>query len=263
MRRNSILLILLTVLPLLAIAQSDVPSKSHPHRTADRLGMSCDQILNMTSSDWTAYFLDKSQTAAPASVAADTATRAISAYGKCYDARTDALAASVARRGKGPLMGARGGFNDFEVALKDFTAQAFAASNPSPDATKRAYAALYEKQFRYAFYQSYATKLEPAAKPPTSTSSVSAKSAASPAQPSGTDNSSSHKDDAGPLTKAKNYFGGLLGEFPDDKMHELHAAFGKVLENYATDPSTQLAVYRYAIFVLERPTAKPFSPPPF
>lgn len=263
MRRNSILLILLTALPALAIAQSHVPSKSHQHRAADpdRLGMSCDQILDMTSSGWVTYFQDKSHVAA--STAADTVTRAIAAYGKCYDARTDALAASLARRGKGPLMGARGEFNDFDVALKDFTARALGASNPPADTIKTAYAALYEKQFRYALYESYAAELESTTKASTSTASVSVKPASSPARPSGTDNSSSRKDDAGPLTKAKNYFGGLLGEFPDNRMHELHTAFGKVLENYATAPSTQLAVYRYAIFLLERPTAKPFSPPPF
>ncbi len=267
MRRNSILLILLAALPWPALAQSHAPSKSHLHRAVDpdRLGMSCDQILNMTSSDWIAYFHGKSQIAVPASAPADATTRAIAAYGKCYDARTDALAALLARRGNGPLMGARGDFGEFDAALRDFTAQALAALSPPADATKTAYAALYEKQFRYAFYQSYAAKLEPAAKQSAPAAGPPAKSVTSqsPPAPSGAGSSALHKDDAGPLTKAKNYFGGLLGEFPDDKMHELHAAFGKALENYAIDPSTQLAVYRYAIFVLERPTAKPFSLPPF
>lgn len=265
MRRNWIFLILLSALPWLTLAQSHAPLKSHAHRAADpdRLGMSCDQILNMTSSDWIAYFHDKSHAAT--STSSDTSTRAIAAYGKCYDARTDALATSLTRRQKGPLMGARADFGEFDAALKDFTAQALAASSPSADAKKTAYATLYEKQFRYAFYQSYAAKLEPAAQQSAPDASPPAESGASqtPAPRSGAGSSAPHKDDAGPLTKAKNYFGSLLGEFPDDKMHQLHAAFGKVLENYATDPSTQLAVYRYAIFVIERPSAKPFSQPPF
>ncbi|HYA89679.1 MAG TPA: hypothetical protein VEF54_02525, partial [archaeon] len=66
-----------------------------------------------------------------------------------------------------------------------------------------------------------------------------------------------------PLTKAKNHFGELFGMLPDEKIHEVHAAFGKVLAATEENNETKLAVYRYAIFVLEPPSAQPYSPPPF
>ena len=65
-------------------------------------------------------------------------------------------------------------------------------------------------------------------------------------------------------------------------MHDLHAAFGDVLVRNSVGASMQLAIYRYAIFLLEplsvQPspplgspahaatvanTAQPFAPPPF
>ena len=50
---------------------------------------------------------------------------------------------------------------------------------------------------------------------------------------------------------------------PDDKMHDLHAAFGDVLVRNSVGASMQLVIYRYAIFVLEPLSDKPFAPPPF
>jgi len=50
---------------------------------------------------------------------------------------------------------------------------------------------------------------------------------------------------------------------PEEKIHEIHAAFGKVLAGTEGNNETKLAVYRYAIFVLEPPSAEPYSPPPF
>ena len=93
-------------------------------------------------------------------------------------------------------MGARGNFRDFEKALNDFSAKALAATDPPADELKKAYAALYEKQFRYSFYWNYVEHL-----------SIGIFSWS----PGGI---------AGDMGKAKNHFGELLGLLPEDKMHE-------------------------------------------
>ena len=46
-------------------------------------------------------------------------------------------------------------------------------------------------------------------------------------------------------------------------MHELHRAFGDVIGPYQISEATRLAVYRYAIFLLEPPSATPSYQPPF
>src|SRR5271168_4247609 len=142
---------------------------------ADQLGMTCTQILQMSSTDWVTQFngkVNQTKNANPRATGradgaskpsaetpdVETILRAIAAYGKCYDARTDQLAASLGKTGKGPLMGVRGNFRDFETAVENFTATALGMAQPPDDAVKTAYATLYEKQFRYAFYQSYQQK---------------------------------------------------------------------------------------------------------
>lgn len=234
-------------------------TRSPQASSADRLGMTCVQILQMTSSDWIAKIaaMDASPQGGQ--------LRGIRVYGRCYDERTDRLAASLARTGKGPLMGARANFRYFDAALKDFTAKALAAAQPPGDAVKTAYASLYEKQFRYDFYRSYQEKMEqsrslqsPALAPATN----AAVTAAAPAP-----------NDVDPLTKAKNHFGELLDVLPEDKMHQLHAAFGNVVDTQLPSGETQFDIYRYAIFVLEpfappnspglKSQPKPFSPTPF
>ena len=65
------------------------------------------------------------------------------------------------------------------------------------------------------------------------------------------------------MTAAKNRFGELLDALPDDKMHALHSAFGDIVSRGEMSEETGLAVYRYAIFLLEPENAEPFSPPPF
>jgi hypothetical protein len=197
----------------------------------DRLGLTCAQILQMTSDGWVKKFTGANGATAPSTI------QAISVYGKCYDARTNRLAASLRKSGKGPLMGARGNFSDFEHALNDFTAKALAATEPPADAQKKAYAALYEKQFRYDFYREYEQKNF---NPP-------------PLTP----------EESDAFTKAKNRFGELLGLLPEDKMHDLHSAFGEIFAAGGVPDATKVAVYRYAIFLLESPTETPFSPPPF
>jgi hypothetical protein len=246
---------------------------------ADQLGMSCAQILQMSSTDWIAHFHEKASQTTDANPGAQNhgseagksnaetsdpqaTLRAIGAYGKCYDARTDRVAASLGQSGKGPLMGVRGNFRDFEAALKNFSAVALSVAQPPDDAVKAAYAALYEKQFRYAFYQSYQQK--PAKEP-----SPAAKDADSPAAGAATTGAPTTSQPASatritdPMTLAKNRFGDFLAALPDDKRREVHLAFGEIFEKGPIADQWKLEVYRYAISVLESAKDKPFSPPPF
>jgi hypothetical protein len=211
-----------------AIASPQAPKTqaSNP----DRLGLTCTQILQMTSTQWVANFTAKKGEDAQSKL------RAIAAYGKCYDARTDQLAASLAKNGTGPLMGANGDFRDFDQAVKSFMAKALTITDPPADELKSAYATLYEKQFRYDFLRAYSRK----------------KSRPSPLTP----------EELEETGYAKTQFGQELDSLPVDKMRELHAAFSKMFDAPITD-SIKLQIYRFAIFVLEPPTAKPFSPPPF
>ena len=267
MRRSIPLVLFILVLPGLARAQS----KPHPKPDADRLGMTCAQILKMSSMEWILYFGQKTHLDA-ANYPYDILL-ANAAYGKCYDARTDALAASLARSGKGPSKAARADFAEFEVALKDFAAKALADAAPPADEQKKAYAALYEKQFRYEFYQEYEAKTPNAVRPsPPATKSSAPPAATAPVHPDSPPPAASGgfataeeraRSDADPVTMAKNHFGKLLEALPDDQMHGLHQAFGEVIGPYSPSEEIRLAVYRYAIFVLESPSAVPFSPPPF
>jgi hypothetical protein len=216
-----------------------------------RLGMACAQVLAMNSTDWVAKF-----TAAKDTTPENTAL-AIEAYGKCYDARTTSLSASLGKQGQGPLMGARGNFGDFESALRVFTAKALAANQQPADAAKAAYASMYEKQFRYAFYQGYSQRLAKHSWSETKGAGDASTGA------SGTDPKSAAKPDTDPLTLAKNRFGELLAAMAGDQRHEIHAAFGQIFERSPMGEQWKLEIYRYAIFLLEPPTGKPFSAPPF
>jgi hypothetical protein len=198
----------------------------------DRLGLTCTQILQMTSTAWVAQFAEKAGNAS-----APVAVRAITAYGKCYDARTNQLAASLGRSGRGPLMGATGNFRDFQKALDEFTAKALSVSNKAPGTQQAAYAALYEKQFRYEFYQRYEQRI--------------------------TGGRALTAEEAAEYSKAKNRFGEFLGLLPEDKAHIIHAAFSQIFDGGPVTDVTKLEVYRFAIFVLESPQDKAFSLPPF
>jgi hypothetical protein len=227
---------------------------------ADRLAMTCAQILRMSSTEWIAYFGDRTKSAA--SDPSSRTQRAVAVYGTCYQARTDALAQALARNGEGPPKAVRADFAGFEAALKNFTAKALADTQPPADPEKRALAALYEDQFRYQFYQKYAKKsvtAPSAAKTPLrGSSSTPAEKNAAPAS-----REPSLPVDTDPMTNAKNQFGALLGALPDDKLHELHGAFGEVLGLHALDEAMRLAVYRYAIFLLEPSPGESSYPPPF
>jgi hypothetical protein len=260
---------------------------------SDQLGMSCTQMLKMTSTDWVAKFTtakaakgqEAPPAAAPASPDPQLTIRAIAAYGKCYDARTNRLAAVLGREGKGPLMGARGDFGEFEKSLKDFEAATLDNVQPPASEVKKSYAALYEKQFRYAFYLSYtpAPQAAPTTASSASRSSSSAARSATSSSSAGPGESSSVRSDgekppsaaeevggdtaaddtAEQFTKAKNKFGQLLEALPEDNARAVHAALGNLLGAYEVGQETRLDVYLYAIFLLEPDGAKPFAPAPF
>lgn len=197
---------------------------------AERLGPTCEQILAMSSTGWVAKF-QKEKGPAPQAT-----TEAIDVYGKCYDERTDRLAELLARKRAGPTKNAAADFAGFEDAVSAFTKAAIADAQTAPSETKIAYARLYEKQFRYEVYREYEQKnLQPRLTP----------------------------EENVDFTKAKNRFGELVGVLPDAKAHQVHAAFGEIVGVHQISMAIKLAVYRYAIFVLEPPTEKPFAPPPF
>jgi hypothetical protein len=202
---------------------------------ADRLGLTCTQILQMTSTAWVAQFAEKAGTSNNA--AGVPTVRAIAVYGKCYEARTSQVAASLGKSGRGPLMGALGNFRDFQQALDDFTVKALAASSKAPGTQDAVYAALYEKQFRYEFYQKYALRLS--------------------------ENRPLTAEEAAEYSKAKNRFGEFLGLLPEDQAHIIHAAFSHIFDSGPVSDVTKLELYRFAISVLESPKDKPFAPPPF
>ena len=198
---------------------------------AGRLGLTCPQILAMTSTGWVAKFI-KEKGAAPQS-----SERAIAAYGTCYEERTQRLAELLARKRAGPPRRALSDFLSFEDAVKNFTQTAVAGAPSPPDPVKLAYITLYEKQFRYDFYRQYQQKnLNPPLSP----------------------------DQDLQFTKAKNRFGELIGLLPSANAHQVHEAFGEIVGTHEISMAMKLALYRYAIFILEpSPPEKPFAPPPF
>ena len=112
-------------------------SSTRKNQTPDRFGMTCTQILKMTSAEWIAHFHENSQ--APASDAAAELARAIAVYGKCYDERTDRLAASPREKRQGARESARGISPTLRHPLKDFAAKALADAQPPADSQKTAY----------------------------------------------------------------------------------------------------------------------------
>jgi len=226
---------LLTSLVLAAAGFPQAKPAQTKAADADRLGLTCTQILQMTSTAWVAQFAEKAGTSNNA--AGVPAVRAIAVYGKCYEARTSQVAASLGKSGRGPLMGALGNFRDFQQALDDFTVKALAAPSKAPGTQDAAYAALYEKQFRYEFYQKYALRLS--------------------------ENRPLTAEEAAEYSKAKNRFGEFLGLLPEDQAHIIHAAFSHIFDSGPVSDVTKLELYRFAISVLESPKDKPFAPPPF
>jgi len=226
-----------------------------------RLGLTCAQILAMTSTDWVVHFNDKlgEKAGNEKKTSAEMTVRALAVYGECYDARTTRLARSLGKNGQGPLMAARRNLREFELAVDQFAANALAASDPSPDDVKKNYAALYKKQFPYLFYQDYVPKkANPAAAPANKSSHPASPPAAAPAASQRSEDSAVSE-----MTKAKNRFGELLDALPDDKLREIHRAFAKIFSGGPISDEMKLEVYRFAIFCLEPSSVTPFSSPPF
>src|SRR5690348_11539006 len=113
MRLAIILALILTVFSGPVSAQSQQRSPAQQKPDGDRLGLTCAQILQMTSSEWITKIIAMDESTVDGNL------RGIRVYGNCYDQRTDRLAASLAKTGKGPLMGARGNFRDFEQSLQN------------------------------------------------------------------------------------------------------------------------------------------------
>jgi hypothetical protein len=328
---KSFLLIALIALAAAVASPQSKPAPKKRTEPAAHAESACAQILKSTSAE---YVASASQ---PRNDEAE--LRAIAAYGKCYDERTARLAASLARRGIGPKKAALANLADLEQKLSDFTAKALADTDPPAGNVRAAYAALYQKQFQYEFYESYeekASKPKTAPRPAAAASKSTAapavaagnsapKSAAPaasvgdssqqpanlPAQPPvkivpglpagsasappakrakpagpsssaaptpppqpasnpappGTSAESSvaapNSKDVDPFTKAKNHFGELLGSLPPEKLHEVHSAFGKLFNGNPVSEELKVEIYTYAIYLLERPSDKPFAPPPF
>ncbi len=232
MKLFSTLLIAVVLAPAGFSQSKPAPAKA---TDTDRLGLTCARILQMTSTAWVAYFQENAGKVKDAT--APVAVRAIASYGKCYEARTNQLAASLGKSGRGPLMGATGTFRDFQKALDDFTAKALAVSDRKPGTQEAAYAALYEKQFRYEFYQRYEQRIS--------------------------GNRPLTAEEAAEYSKAKNRFGEFLGLLPEDQAHIIHGAFSRIFDAGPVNDVTKLELYRFAISVLESPQDKPFSPAPF
>ncbi len=276
---------------------------------ADRLGMTCAQILAMSSTDWIAKAVHAHTSTG------DGELRGIRVYGQCYDARTDQLAAALTRKGAEPKKAALANLKDFQAGIEDFTAKTLADIAPPANSVKIAYAGLYKKQFRYEFYQAYEQKtLKPAthsrassptpakdsqarAPEPEPGATSSATPGANPADlppapapqrmplagvpevipgatvatptpptaatPAKAADAVPAPKEFDPFTKAKNHFGELLGMLPEDKIHEVHSAFGKLFGGNPVSEDLKVDVYEYAIFLLERPSDQKFAPPPF
>lgn len=227
----------LCALALVGAAPAGTLQQQSPN--SDRLGLSCPQILQMTSTQWAAYFNEKFKPTKEKDASlpsTDRTLRAIAAYARCHDARTARLAEQARKNGGNELLAASIQFRNFDQALQAFIEKALAAAEPPADAVKGAYAALYAKQFQYEFYRQRQTKNFT---PP-------------PPAP----------DDLEQLGNAKNQLGNLLEDLPPQKMKNLHAAFSRIFDGPVTD-QTKLAVYRLAIFCLEPPSETPFGPPPF
>lgn len=192
--------------------------------------MPCQEVLKMSSTDFVHKYTK---------IHGDNTieiTKAIYAYGNCYDQAQDEILDQLNKQGKGPLMGASGNFKDFETALNNFTKTA--SDLCTPDGTfkqvSHAYAMLYQKQFRHLFYLSYLSK----------------KSAA--------------KVNARAIETAKTKLDSLINHLAPQQASKIRTDFdayynaGVQVLGLPAQP-----VYEYAISLLESPADKPFSPPPF
>ena len=131
--------------------------------------------------------------------------------------------------------------------------------NPPADALKSAYAQLYEKQFRYEFYQSYEkppakSPAAPAAKNPPASPAAAANSSAVPPSATSAANAtaSNAPGDANPVSMAKNHFGELLDALPEEKEHSSTPPSATYGRSQITE-AMRLEIYRYASSSSSRP----------
>jgi len=152
------LVVVLLLAPPLSAQQKKQARAAQTQAFHDDLGLTCTQILAMPSSEYIAKIVATDDSRV------DGQLRGIRNFGRCYDERTARLAVSLSRRGIGPKKSALANLADLEQKLDAFTNTALSdaaqlttpaipAAPPMP--LKKAYAELYEKQFRYAFYESY------------------------------------------------------------------------------------------------------------
>lgn len=89
--------------------------------------------------------------------------QAIHEYGQCYQQKTKAIDKALGADGRGPLMGVRGNFQDFQQALTQFENYALqtTATGGSYDALQAAWIKLYSLKFAREFFESYVQPTKP------------------------------------------------------------------------------------------------------
>lgn len=114
----------------------------------------CEIVMSQNSTDWVTTYVK-----AHGDNTLERVT-AIYQYGVCYDQKLAAIKNKLDAQNKGPLMGANGQFQDFEVARKAMMEKALAVCGIDGTYKRilRADAELYGKQFQYYFYQQYLPK---------------------------------------------------------------------------------------------------------
>jgi len=191
---------------------------------------SCDQVLKMSSRDFINQYTQAHGDNTIEKI------NAIYQYNDCYSQHLDALRTQLNKSGRHPLMGANANFGDFEKALNDFTTTALGFCSPQSSFKRvtAAYAMLYQQQFRQLFYQQF----QPKAKQP----AVNPKA----------------------ISAAKAKLEDLINRLPKNQIEVANKTFSAYFE--AAVKGVKLPaqpVYEYAIMLLQSPTDKPYSSPPF
>jgi hypothetical protein len=223
-------LVLVSILCFSIFTSAQTP-QSQP-ADSDMLGMTCNQILAKSSSEWLDQF---TKTKSDSTVWIE---RGLAVYGQCYDKRTDALAQSLAQKGTGPLMGGMGNLHDMQSTLAAFTSQALNATSGGGtyDRVQAAFANLYQKQFTYMFYQKYMNSDQPL-----------------PAE-----------SDPKLLNQAKERLGELTSQSKGEQEENLQDAFDQFRKAAVEECGLpELPLYLYAINIMQSPVDPPFSKPPF
>lgn len=190
----------------------------------------CEQVLQSPSLSWIQTYTQSHGTSTLEQV------KAILRYEFCYSQALNQRKAALNKSGKGPLMGANGSFRDLEIALTNFTQEAIKPCGQSGDRVRlqRAYAELYQLQFRDYFYRSY-EKTHP--------------------MPS---------VDAKRLNKAKAQLADLLKNTPPPEAAQLKMYFDQFRQvAIQANAMPEDRVYEYAVMVLQRKGPIAPSAPPF